>query len=128
MRSLCLLILLLVTTNSWTQSSITLENDDAQNVLEKLIEGDYYQRQFKLISSELTVMQRINENLQSENKLLNDIHANDLMIIKSKDEQYKDINEYFKKKEAIIRKENRKGMVLVGTVGIILGGIIASSL
>ena len=117
-----------MTTTSWTQSSITLENDDAQKVLEKLIEGDYYQRQFKLISSELSVMQRINTNLQEENKLLTDINTNNILIIESKDAQYNDVNSYFANRESILRKKNKKKMVISGVVGIALGAYFAASL
>ena len=90
--------------------------------------GDYYQRQFKLISVELSVMQRINTNLQEENTLLSDINANNILIIESKDAQYADVNLHFANREAIIRKKNRKAMVISGVVGIAIGAYFATSL
>jgi len=97
-------------------------------VLEKLIEGDYYQRQFKLISSELSVMQRINSNLQEENNLLTDINKNNILIIESKDAQYADVKKYFASRESIIRKKNRKAILAAAISGVVLGGVIVTSM
>ena len=108
----------------WTQSSITLENDDAQKVLYKLKMGDYYETMFRLNTERISVLEATIENMAQEintKDLLNETLRERVSI---SEEEIKALERRYKDAEKDWSKSKTKTVLVVGILGFVLGSVL----
>ena len=120
------LTLLMMTQLCWTQSSITLENEDAQLVLNKLRMGEYYENMFHLNTERIAVLEALVQNKDeelSELRMLNEVLEERVLISK---EELKTLEKRYKGAEKDWSKKNIKTGVVIGLIFLSLGVLMGA--
>ena len=110
----------------WTQSSITLENEDAQLVLNKLRMGEYYENMFHLNTERIAVLEALVQNKDeelTELRLLNEVLEERVLISK---EELKALEKRYKGEEKDWVRKNIKTGVVIGLIALSVGVLMGA--
>ena len=101
-----------------------MENEDAQLVLKKLVEGDYYKEMFHLNTEHIAVLEQKIENLHAQNQNLASINENLKSSIEVYKEEIRASEKRFKDNKREMSMKQLKTSVVIGLIGLSLGVLI----